>query len=120
MPTHESRRSQRVGDLILHETADILQRQVKDPRVALVTLTGVDVSPDLRVAKVYFSCLDPQADPDQVRRGLDSACGFIRRELGHALQLKAVPELRFFHDDSLERGFRVQDVIESLHHEPDE
>ncbi|HSH68984.1 MAG: 30S ribosome-binding factor RbfA [Deferrisomatales bacterium] len=117
---NETRRSQRLGDLILHEAAAILQRQVKDPRVALVTLTGVDVSRDLRVAKVFFSCMDPQADPENTRRGLDSAQGFIRRELARTLELKAVPELRFHHDDSLERGFRVQDVIESLHLDPEE
>ena len=109
-----------MGDLILHETAAILQRQVKDPRVNLVTLTGVDVSVDLRVAKVFFSCLDQQADPKKAQQGLDSARGFIRRELGRNLELKAVPELRFHHDDSLDRGFRVQDVIESLHIDPEE
>jgi ribosome-binding factor A len=109
-----------VGDLILHEAAAILQRQVKDPRVALVTLTGVDVSPDLKVAKVFFSCLDQSADPENIRWGLDSARGFIRRELGRTLELKAVPELRFHHDDSLDRGFRVQDVLEGLHLDPEE
>ena len=109
-----------MGDLILHEAAAILQRHVKDPRVSLVTLTGVDVSRDLGVAKVFFSCLDPQADPENTRRGLDSAQGFIRRELARNLELKAVPELRFHHDDSLDRGFRVQNVLESLQHDPEE
>ena len=116
----ESRRSHRVGDLILHEIAAILQRQVKDPRVDLITITGVDLTPDLRVAKVFFSCLDQQADPKKPQQGLESARGFIRRELGRNLSLKVVPELRFHHDDSLDRGFRVQDVIESLHHDNEE
>jgi ribosome-binding factor A len=116
----ETRRAHRVGDLILHETAAILQRHVKDPRVALVTITGVDVSPDLRVAKVYFSCLDPAADPNNAYRGLESARGFIRRELGKHLQLKAVPELRFIFDTSVDRGFRLQEVIDSVRHDPEE
>ena len=117
---NESRRTQRVGDLILHEIADLLQRQVKDPRVSLVTVTGVDISGDLRVAKVFFSCLDPTADPKKALRGMESAAGFIRRELARRLQLKVMPTLQFHHDDSLERGFRVQNVIESLHHDPEE
>ena len=117
---NESRRTQRVGDLILHEMADILQRQVKDPRVALVTITGVDVSPDLRVAKVFYSCLDPEAPAEKILRGLESARGFIRGELARRLELKVVPDLRFQHDDSLDRGFRVQDLLESIRHDHEE
>jgi ribosome-binding factor A len=116
----ESRRSQRVGDLIRHEVAQILQKDVKDPRVQLVTLTGVAVSPDLRSARVYFTVLGDTADPEETGRGLASARPFIRRELAQRLRLKAVPEIRFIHDESIDRGFRILEILDEVEHEPEE
>lgn len=116
----ESRRPQRVADLLLHEIAAILQKDVKDPRLRLVTLTRVVVSPDLRVARVYYSFLGGEADREQVPRGLKSAGSFIRREVGHRLRLRNVPELRFFYDEALEKGFRVQEILEDIGHEPED
>ncbi len=110
----EGRRPQRVADLVRHEVAAILQREVKDPRVGFVTVTDVEMSPDLRVARVFYSVL---GEPDQRRdtgRGLASASAYIRREVGRRLHLKVVPELRFVYDTSLERGLRIEAVIESM------
>lgn len=116
----EPRRPQRVGDLLLREVAQILQKDVKDPRVKFAALTGVDVSPDLRVARVYFTAISDAASPEEVGKGLHSACAFIRREVGRRTRLKVVPELRFVHDESFERGFRLQEILESVRDESEE
>ncbi len=116
----ESRRAHRVADLIRHEIAQILRKDVKDPRIGFVTLTDVEVSADLRVAKVYYTVLGDDSQRSETARGLQSAVTYIRREVGQRLRLKAVPEVRFLYDESLERGMRLQSVLEDLHHEPEE
>ena len=108
----ETRRTQRVSDAIRHEVADILQRQVKDPRIGFVTVTAVEVSADLRVARVFYTVLGSARD--ETLKGLRSAGPFIRRELGRRLRLKAVPEVRFEYDESTDRGFRMDEILEGL------
>ena len=110
----EGRRPQRVADLVRHEVAAILQREVKDPRVGFVTVTDVEMSPDLRVARVFYSVLGELDQRRESGRGLASASAYIRREVGRRLHLKVVPELRFVYDTSLERGLRIEAVIESM------
>ncbi len=109
-----------MGDALLEEIAQILQREVTDPRVGFVTLTAVRVSPDLRIAKVHYSVLGDQATRAACAEGLASASSFIRRAVGHRLSLKNVPELRFVHDDSLDRAFRIDELIEDAQHEPED
>lgn len=105
------KRTDRVGDLIRAEIADILMKKIKDPRIGFVTLTEVDVSPDLRHAKVFFSELTAQPP---TMEGLTSAVGFIRSELKKRLYLRYIPDLVFCRDDSIERGARMATLLDEL------
>ncbi len=105
-----TRRTKRLGNLILAELGELLTRRVKDPRVAAVNLTAVDVAPDLSQAKVFFSLLDP-ARKDEALAGLNAAAGFLRRELAARLRLKSMPRLVPTYDDSLIKGAHLEQVI---------
>jgi ribosome-binding factor A len=97
--------------------AELLLRQVKDPRVEGVTVTGVEVTQDLAWARVYFSLLgDPEARR-VAQRGLESVAGFLRHEIGHRMHLRMAPQLRFAFDPSLERGQRMETLLRQLHEE---
>jgi len=105
-----TRRTKRLGNLILAELGGLLARRVKDPRVAAVSLTAVDVAPDLSQAKVYFSVLDP-SHSDQALAGLRAAAGFLRKELAANLRLKTMPRLVPVYDDSLIKAAHLDQVI---------
>lgn len=110
----------RVTGDIQRELADIL-REIKDPRVSqLLSIVKVDVSGDLSYAKVYVSAIEGAEATGQSVKGLKSAAGFIRRELGHRLQLRKVPELRFVADDSIARSAHIAGIIDSFGEEKDE
>ena len=116
-------RARRVGEQIRQELADILWREMKDPRVAGVTLTAVDVTQDMEHAKVYFSLLS--GTPEEVAKALGHAAGFLRTELAHRMRLRMVPRLTFHFDESIERGNRLSSLIdqaveEDRRHHPDE
>ena len=105
-----SNRIGRINEEIQRELAALI-RTVKDPRVhGLVSVTAVDTTPDLRYAKIYVSVLD-KSDCEQVLKGLKSASGYLRRELGHALQLRYTPELTFVRDDSIDQGAHILDML---------
>lgn len=107
-------RASRVSDVVRREVADLLMRRVKDPRVRAVTITGVDVSNDLRYARVYYSLIGDDKDIRLAQAGLDSAKGFIKREIGLRLELKNVPEIVFKHDHSLEEGSRMEKLLRKI------
>jgi ribosome-binding factor A len=113
----EFSRTQRVSQEMQKEIAIILQREVKDPRVGMATVSGVDVSRDLAYAKVFVTFLDVLAgeeDPDRIQRGvkaLQDASGFIRMLLGKAMRLRVVPELTFAYDNSLVEGMRMSNLV---------
>ena len=107
-----SGRPQKLGDLIQRELSELLQRELRDPRVGMITLTGVDVSPDLSHAKVFFTILDKQK-LDDAREGLKRAAGFLRSQLAKRIKLYTTPELRFEYDESVERGDRLSRLIDS-------
>jgi ribosome-binding factor A len=109
-----SNRANRVSDLILREIADLLMRKVKDPRVKGITLTGALVSKDLRHAKVYFSVMGGEEEIRRAQVGLDSARGFIKREIGLRMDLKYVPEILFKHDPSLEKGSEMERLFQKI------
>jgi ribosome-binding factor A len=115
-----SKRTDRVGDQIRMEIADILTRRVKDPRVGFVTITAVDVSADLRQAWVYVTVLQDGPKEAETLAALSRAGGFIKGELGRRLKLRYVPELTFIKDTSVDRVARVLGLIEGLHPKPDE
>ena len=99
-----SRRVERVNHAMREEIANLLLREVKDPRIALVSISAVDVSPDLRHAQVFFSCLGDDQQRGDAQAGLDRASGFLRAQLSKRLQLRHTPDLRFVADTSAERG----------------
>src|SRR3954468_12761749 len=94
-----SGRSQKVGDQIQRELSEIIHRELRDPRVGLITLTGVDVSSDCAYATVYYSCMDPEHLP-AAKVGLNRATGFLRTQLGKRIKTWTTPELKFVFDDS--------------------
>ena len=105
-----SNRIGRINEEIQRELASLIPN-VKDPRVTgMISVTAVDTTPDLRYAKVYISVLD-KSDSAQVLKGLKSAAGWLRRELGHALQLRYTPELTFVQDDSIDKGAHILDML---------
>ena len=105
-----SNRIGRINEEIQRELASLIPN-VKDPRVSgLISVTAVDTTPDLRYAKIYISVLD-KSDCAQVLKGLKSASGYLRRELGHALRLRYTPELTFVRDDSIDQGAHILDML---------
>ncbi len=104
-------RTKRVASLIRAELSEIISRRVKDPRLAGVTINAVDVSPDLRQAKVYFSLWDHERR-GQAEAGLKAAAGFLRGELARRLHIKTLPRLIPIYDSSLERGARLDSLIQ--------
>lgn len=105
-----SNRIGRINEEIQRELASLI-RSVKDPRVTgMVSITAVETTPDLRFAKIYISVLD-KSDCNQVLKGLKSASGWLRRELGRALQLRYTPELVFERDDSIDKGAHILDML---------
>ena len=107
-----SGRSQKVGDQIQRELSEIIHRELRDPRVGLITLTAVDVSPDCAYATVYFTCLD-RNHVRSAEVGLKRATGFLRSQLGKRIKIWTTPELKFTYDESVERGDRLSRLIDS-------
>lgn len=107
----EFSRALRVGEQIRRELAEEI-RKLKDPRIGMVTITDVEVSKDLSVARVYYSVLGEDDVITSTQKGLDRAAGFLRRELGHAMRLRVVPELRFHYDDTELKGNRLDRLID--------
>ena len=116
-----TRRQRQVAELLHEELSVLIQRRARDPRLGFVTVTGVEMSPDLRVAHVYVSVLGDDDDVKQSLQGLRRAAGFFRRALGSSLSLRYLPELNFRSDDSLARGLRIDQLLDSLQQEtPDD
>lgn len=110
----DSRRQDRVGALIQRELSEIIQRSVKDPRVAFCTVTQAEVSPDLKYVDVKVSVIGDEAQKDKTLAGLKSAAGFLRREIGNRLTLRYSPELRFAIDESADYLFKIDDLLKSV------
>lgn len=105
-------RQARIADQIQRELADLVRLEVRDPRVGLVTITGVELSRDQSHAKVYFTVLGAASDAEQAREGLQRAAGFLRTQLAHRLTTRTVPDLAFHFDESVERGVRLSRLID--------
>jgi ribosome-binding factor A len=108
----EFSRNQRLGAQMLRTLSELLRFETKDPGLADVSLTAVDLSRDLSVARIYFSMLKPDEDPQPALDGLERASGFLRSKLGSALMVRYVPELRFVHDDSIAHGAEISRLID--------
>ena len=108
-------RADRVADQIRMEVADILMRKIKDPRVRSVTITDVELTNDLRLARVFVTALGTDAEKREIFAGLVKATGFVRSELGRRVTLRYLPEILFLEDLSGPRGDRVLQLLEELH-----
>jgi len=106
-------RHDRVAGLLRRELATLIHGEVKDPRLGPVSVSDVEVSRDLAHARVYLTSSQPDTMADSLR-ALESAAGFLRGRLGRLLKLRAIPELRFLHDDSVERGAHIDALLEQL------
>lgn len=111
MPREFSRAS-RLAEQIQRDLSELIRTELKDPRVTLVTITGVEVSRDLSHAKVYVTSLAQQSGSGEYLRALQHAGGFLRNRLAHVLNTRTVPELHFVHDVSVERGIRLSQLID--------
>lgn len=109
-----SRRLQRVNEQLKREISRILRREVHDPRVGLVLVTGVDVSGDLSVADVHVRPTGAEKDWENMMEGLEAAAAFVRRELAQDLELRKVPELRFREDHTLEKAMRIERILDEV------
>lgn len=106
-------RTHKVADQIQREISEILLRELRDPRVGMITLTGVEVSPDFAHATVYFTCLE-SGHAGEASEGLERASGFMRARLAKRIRMYTVPELRFVYDESVERGAHLSRLIDGL------
>ena len=104
-------RSDRVSGLIQKVLSEILQKDIKDPRLKMATITGVDVSRDLKLARIYFTTPDGEQEKDAAVKGFNSARGYIKRTLAHELGLKYMPDIQFFYDASIEYGAHIDRLI---------
>jgi ribosome-binding factor A len=104
-------RPQRLGDLLQREVSDLIRLEVRDPRVGMITVTSVDVSPDMSHAKVFFTVLEKEKLQDTLQ-GLRRAAGFLRSQLAQRIKMYTTPELRFEYDESVERGDRLSRLID--------
>lgn len=108
-----SGRSVRVAEQVHHELAELVRAEVKDPRVGMVTLTGVELTPDYAYATVYFTVLpDHAATVASTQAGLERAAGFLRGQLGRRVRIHTTPELRFVHDRSTAHGMEMSKLID--------
>jgi ribosome-binding factor A len=116
-----SHRPDRVGDQIRQELSELLSRgEVHDPGIGFITLTRVKVSPDLQLARVYYTTFGDEAARRQTARALQRATGFLRRHVGDRLQLRRVPELQFQFDESVAHQDRVEQILRELHEEEEQ
>lgn len=113
----EGKRSEKVADLIQKEISQMLVKSIKDPRIGFVTITRVSVSEDCRFAKVYFSVAGTPAERERSMKGLHSAKGFVRRELGRRIRLRYTPEILFQFDPSIEYAIHMEELIQSIQQE---
>lgn len=119
-------RARRVGEQIRRDLAELLRTEVKDPRVALVTICGVEVNRDLSHAKVFVSVLDPAQPVEPALEALAEAAVRLRQVLGKRMRIRSVPRLHFFQDQSIEQGSRMAALIneavasDRARHEPDD
>jgi ribosome-binding factor A len=107
----DSRRA-RIADQIQRELAEVIRLELRDPRVGLVTMTGVELSRDQSHAKVFFTVLGAESAARDATEGLQRAAGFLRTQLAHRLTTRKVPELHFEFDESVERGVRLSRLID--------
>jgi ribosome-binding factor A len=107
-------RSDRVGGLVKETMAELLQKQISDPRLTGVTITGVKMSRDLRIAKIYFATPEGEDAGKRAKEGFERARGFVKRELAQRLGLRYMPDLKFFYDTSIDYSARIEKLLKTV------
>jgi ribosome-binding factor A len=110
-------RANRIAEQMKKELSDIIGRKLKDPRIGFVTVTDVEVTGDLQIAKVFLSVFGSEEDKENTLAGLAKAKGFIRSEIGRRIRLRKTPDLIFELDESLEYGNRIETLIKHIKEE---
>ncbi|CAN2041595.1 Ribosome-binding factor A [Candidatus Magnetomoraceae bacterium gMMP-15] len=113
-------RADRVGIRIKQELSELLLKNIKDPRLEMVTITTVKVSRDLRSARIYYSLLGDEEKKQNTAKGFKSALGFLKREMAARLGLRYMPDLKFFYDESFDYGSHIDKILDNLHLEDTE
>lgn len=113
------KRSEKVAEAVHEEVSRLLVKGIKDPRVGFVTITGVKVTDDLHLATIYFTVVGSDEERKGTEAGLNSAKGFIRKELGKALRMRYTPDLMFRYDETIEYGSRIEGILKQIHDEAD-
>ena len=111
-------RAARIADQIQRSLAELIRLELRDPRVNLVTLTGVELSRDKAHAKIFFTVMGGEAQQEETLEGLQRAAGFLRSALAHRLTTRTVPQLAFAYDESIERGVRLSRLIDEAVNPP--
>ncbi len=114
MSEPRNKRLERIEHEIVREVSELLHKELKDPRVGFVTITGAKISPDLSSARVYASPMGDKRSTSQTMRGLASAAGFLSVELGKRLGMRRTPTIHFERDDSIERGVKLTNIIDEV------
>ena len=115
----QGHRPQRVGDQIREELSAMLARgEVHDPKIGFITLTRVQVTSDLQIARVYYTSLGDAAARKDSQKALDRATPFLRRQIGSRVQLRRVPEIEFRFDESIAHQDRIEQILQELHQQP--
>ncbi|MCD5401208.1 30S ribosome-binding factor RbfA [candidate division NPL-UPA2 bacterium] len=109
-----SRRVEKVAEAIKEEVSLIIQEEVKDPRIGFLTVTAVELSSDLRYAKIFISVYGSQEEKVKALKGLQSATRFIRREIGRRIKLRYTPEIVFKWDESIEKGAHIDSLLRQI------
>src|SRR5262245_3521820 len=114
----QGRRIDRIEEQLRMELGEIIEREIHDPRIGLATVTAVKVSPDLRHARVFVTVLGEEAQRKKTLEGLRSAASFVRRSLSKRLHhLRRIPELSFDYDEAVEKGIRIEELLEQIKHD---
>ncbi|PLX96932.1 MAG: ribosome-binding factor A [Desulfuromonas sp.] len=112
-------RSRRVGEEIHREISALLQKGLKDPRIGFVTITAVEVTPDLHLARVFFTVIGDEKARKDSEAGLARAVPYLRRELGKRLRMRYIPDILFRYDGSIEYGNRIETILKEINSSPD-
>lgn len=113
------KRSEKVAEAVHEEVSRLLVKGIKDPRVGFVTITAVKVTDDLHLATIFFTVVGSDEERKGTEAGLNSAKGFIRKELGKALRMRYTPDLLFRYDETIEYGSRIEGILKQIHDEAD-
>lgn len=107
-------RADRVGGVIQEVLSELLKKKIRDPRLAMATISGVKMSRDLKLARIYFTIYGDSEKSQAAAQGFESARGFIKRSLARRLNLRYMPDLKFFYDESFEYGSHIDQLLEKI------